>query len=114
MPPPEPRSSTTSPGARSASAVGFPHPSDASTASSGIPQTSVASYRLRVTGSEPDPPQQDTDPPPQFPACLVCSTWRAIAPYFACTVSFNASLIRSSGLKCNQKKLMYRARKNQG
>ena len=35
MPPPEPRSSTVSPSRRSATAVGFPQPSDARTAASG-------------------------------------------------------------------------------
>ena len=35
IPPPEPRSSTVSPGASSASAVGLPHPSEAATASTG-------------------------------------------------------------------------------
>ena len=35
IPPPEPRSSTVSPGASSASAVGLPQPSEAATASTG-------------------------------------------------------------------------------
>ena len=36
IPPPDPRSSTVSPGFSCANAVGLPHPSDANTASSGI------------------------------------------------------------------------------
>ena len=55
MPPPEPRSRTTSPGFNCASAVGFPHPSEASMASSGICPACEGSYRLEVIGSQPEP-----------------------------------------------------------
>ncbi len=67
MPPPEPRSSTVSPGCNSASAVGLPQPSDACSAVSGTSPAWVASYRAEVIGSQqlarsgalpqqPDPP----------------------------------------------------------
>ena len=64
MPPPEPRSSTISPGFRSARAVGLPHPSDASSAAAGTPAVSPASYRLAVIGSQLSvlAPQQPLDP----------------------------------------------------
>ena len=44
MPPPEPRSSTVSPGRRSATAVGLPHPRLARTAASGSSSAASASY----------------------------------------------------------------------
>src|SRR6266850_1791060 len=37
IPPPDPKSSTTSPACNFASAVGFPHPSEAATAPAGLP-----------------------------------------------------------------------------
>src|SRR6266581_3115267 len=49
IPPPEPRSRTDSPSWRSASAVGLPQPSEASTAPSGKPLVCEASYRLSLT-----------------------------------------------------------------
>src|SRR5216683_2710599 len=52
MPPPEPRSRTTSPGFNLASAVGFPQPSEACSASPGICSFCAASYRLEVIGSQ--------------------------------------------------------------
>src|SRR5271157_191613 len=82
MPPPEPRSRTISPGRNSASAVGFPQPSEAATASAGSAAVSEASYRLRVMGSQP----LSSAPPPQqavFPA----ATCLAAAPYFSFTAS---------------------------
>ena len=48
MPPPEPRSSTVSPGWSSASAVGLPQPSEASTAAEGRSATSSTAYRSLV------------------------------------------------------------------
>src|SRR2546428_9414672 len=54
MPPPEPRSRTVSPGCSAVRAVGLPQPSDASTAPSGSPVVSPASYSCEVMGS----PQQ--------------------------------------------------------
>src|SRR5438445_4036033 len=83
MPPPEPRASTTSPGCSSASAVGLPQPSEASTACSGRVAVSAASYRLALTGSQPS---LAAAPPQQAPPCP-CSTRRAASPYFARTVS---------------------------
>src|ERR1700733_1007617 len=81
MPPPEPRSNTTSPGFRVARAVGFPHPSDASMASSGTCPAWEELYRLDVIGSQPNPlaavaPQQLL--PPIF-------TRKAAWPYFSLT-----------------------------
>src|SRR3974390_3203943 len=48
MPPPDPRSSTVSPGLSSARAVGFPQPSEASTAADGRSATSSTAYRSLV------------------------------------------------------------------
>jgi hypothetical protein len=53
IPPPEPRSSTTSPGFNLANAAGLPQPSKASRASSGICLAWAASYRSEVIGSAP-------------------------------------------------------------
>src|SRR5688572_6680796 len=65
MPPPEPRSRTVSPSCRSASAVGLPQPSEASSASAGMPAVWPASYRSDVIGSQDSDvaPQQPLDPP---------------------------------------------------
>src|SRR6266403_1545543 len=81
MPPPEPRSRTTSPGFNLAKAVGFPQPSEACSASPGTCCICVASYRLEVIGSQADPvasavPQQL----PLFPRSAAC-------PYFSLTIS---------------------------
>src|SRR3989441_12845751 len=85
MPPPEPRSRTVSPGCSSARAVGLPQPSDASTAPSGSPVVSPASYSCEVMGS----PQQLLFSP--------SSTRNAAWPYFSRTVSLmSGPLIRSS------------------
>src|SRR5262249_44653781 len=51
MPPPEPRSRTTSPGWRSARAVGFPHPREARNAVCGTASLSAPQYRFEVIGS---------------------------------------------------------------
>src|SRR5208283_1933399 len=81
MPPPEPRSSTTSPAFRFAKAVGFPQPSEASTASSGSCPVCAASYKLEVIGSAHPllavAPQQEL--PPLF-------TRSAASPYFSLTI----------------------------
>ena len=53
MPPPEPRSSTTSPVFSSASAVGLPHPSDASMASAGIAGGLCLVVEIRGNGIRP-------------------------------------------------------------
>src|SRR6476661_3457308 len=90
IPPPEPRSRTVSPGLSSASAVGLPQPSEASTASAGSPATSAALYRSELIGSQPhgahpSGPQQL----PRSPA----STSVAASAYRARTVSLNESVI---------------------
>src|SRR4029077_601483 len=82
IPPPEPRSSTTSPAFNLASAVGFPHPSEAATASAGSPDFCASSYKFFVMGSHPlnsPPPPQHADPP-----ALTCF---AACPYFCFTTS---------------------------
>ena len=56
MPPPEPRSSTTSPGFSSARAVGFPQPSDASMASAGIAAADIRCERATYVFRYPAPP----------------------------------------------------------
>src|SRR6266705_2628916 len=81
IPPPEPRSRTDSPSWRSASAVGLPQPSEASTAPSGKPLVCEASYRLSVTGSQPHAPLG-----PQLPFSPP-STLIAASAYFSFTVS---------------------------
>src|SRR5579871_3469328 len=81
MPPPEPRSSTISPGWSCASAVGFPQPSDASTASRGSSPVCAALYRFDVIGSQQEHPPE--------------STARAACPYFSFTASLS-SMVRSS------------------
>src|SRR5208282_2476984 len=83
IPPPEPRSRTTSPGFNFANAVGFPHPNEASMASSGTCPACEESYRLDVIGSQRKPlaavaPQQLL--PPDF-------TRNAAWPYFSLTTS---------------------------
>src|SRR6266566_2677807 len=86
MPPPEPRSRTVSPGCSAARAVGLPQPSDASTAPSGSPVVSPASYSCEVMGS-----------PQQLLLFSPSSTRNAAWPYFSRTVSLTSGpLIRSS------------------
>src|SRR5580658_2039055 len=89
MPPPEPRSNTTSPGFSVANAVGFPHPSEASLASSGTCPAWEESYRLEVIGSQPDPldavaPQQPLPP---------LLTRKAAWPYLSLTMSLTSVLL---------------------
>src|SRR5712671_6752230 len=82
IPPPEPRSSTTSPSRSSASAVGLPQPSEASTASAGMVAVSAAVYRLEVIGSSADVPHE----PPQHDDLVPVVTFRAACPYRSRTV----------------------------
>src|SRR6267143_157351 len=86
IPPPEPRSRTTSPGFNFASAVGLPQPREACSASPGTCCICAASYKLEVIGSQPDPlasavPQQL----PLFPLNAAC-------PYFSLTISLMFAL----------------------
>src|ERR1700733_11884618 len=87
MPPPDPRSSTTSPGARDARGVGLPHPMEAKTASAGSPAVWLWSYRSTVIGSRSTPQAQ---PQPQ-PVADPSFTWRAAAPYLSFTISRTVS-----------------------
>src|SRR5258708_6836765 len=84
MPPPEPRSSTVSPGFNSARAVGFPQPSEASTAASGNAPVCAASYSALVMGSTQ--PGEDGDAP-QHALPDPAATRSAAAAYFSFTVS---------------------------
>src|SRR5215472_6325656 len=84
MPPPDPRSSTVSPGLSFASAVGLPQPSEASSASSGIWLICDTSYRLEVIGSQQSGPAGA--PPQQLLPPVVARN--AACPYFSLTTSF--------------------------
>src|SRR5271163_4141669 len=79
MPPPEPRSSTVSPGFKSISAVGLPQPSEARTALSGNALFSVSPYRSFVMGS------QQRSAGSQHATAPLSATLRAIEPYFSRT-----------------------------
>src|SRR6516165_8802513 len=84
MPPPEPKSKTTSPGLSSARVVGFPQPREASRAASGICLIWETSYRFDVIGSQHSglaevAPQQVL--PPTVTRVAAC-------PYFSFTTSF--------------------------
>src|SRR4051812_42062134 len=94
IPPPEPRSRTVSPSWRSARAVGLPQPSDASTAPSGSVLVWETSYRLSLTGSQPQAPLG-----PQLPRSPSI-TFSAASAYFSFTVSLICSLIRSFPAEC--------------
>src|SRR6185312_17380461 len=89
MPPPEPRSSTVSPGLSSARAVGLPHPSDAFTAISGNVLLWESSYKSFVIGSTSA--QQHAEAP-QHELASPADTRRAASPYFSCTISFKLVL----------------------
>lgn len=78
MPPPLPRSSTTSPGFSSASAVGLPQPSEARTAASGTVADSLSLYRSEVIGSW----WQEAAAGPQHEIPFPASALRAASPYF--------------------------------
>src|SRR5437762_1337330 len=95
IPPPDPRSSTTSPGFNLASAVGFPQPSEACSASPGTCSICAASYKLEVMGSQLVPlasavPQQLA----LFPLSAAC-------PYFSLTISLMFALSISSSYVSN-------------
>src|SRR5271165_3525258 len=83
MPPPDPKSSTISPGLSLASAVGFPQPSEANRASSGTCPICATSYRFEVIGSQqsglPGAAPQQLLPP--------LDTLSAACPYFSFTTS---------------------------
>src|SRR5262245_12489904 len=83
MPPPEPKSSTVSPGCSCASAVGFPQPSDAATAFSGTPAICEESYKSLVIGSQ----QERSSAPPPHVATPPKAAFFAAAPYFCFTTS---------------------------
>src|SRR2546428_14076813 len=95
MPPPEPRSKTISPGFKVASAVGFPHPSDALNASSGICTNCDRSYKSDVIGSGPAP-QPQLAPQQELPWL---TTRSAASPYFSFTTSLIFALIHCSYLQ---------------
>ena len=88
MPPPEPRSSTVSPGCNCASAVGLPQPSDASKACSGTSLDCSASYKSDVIGSAPQ--QLLAASAPQQPLAWPCATRVAASPYLLRTISFTS------------------------
>src|SRR5437764_14959627 len=90
MPPPEPRSSTVSPAASAARAVGLPQPRDASTACSGSTATSSSLYKLDVTGSAHVESQQAVVEQ-QEPGSPLPVTLRAAAAYFSRTTARKAS-----------------------
>ena len=94
MPPPDPRSRTTSPGFSLASAVGFPQPSEASTASAGRPSVCFWSYRFTVIGSTaPGTEEQQLGPQQLVPSVAV--TRRAAFPYLSLTTSLMSDMVRS-------------------
>src|SRR5438270_1101314 len=89
MPPPDPRSSTVSPGFNSASAVGLPQPNEAFTAASGSADFCESSYKSRVIGSISVPQQVGAQ---QDPASRE-ATRRAASPYLILTVSLTVSVL---------------------
>src|SRR5258708_6607997 len=95
MPPPDPRSSTVSPGLSWASAVGLPQPSDALTASSGRMLVCDWSYKSLVMGSI-SAPQQAVAPQHELPCPAV--TRRAASPYFSFTTSLMSGVLMSGVL----------------
>src|SRR5215208_2974076 len=93
MPPPLPKSRTTSPGESVARAVGLPHPNEAAPAASGSPPSSSAEYPPPVqstpSASESSPrspadPQHEADPVPS-------STVSAAPAYLSLTLSRSSS-----------------------
>src|SRR6478672_10052523 len=95
MPPPEPRSSTTSPSPRSANAVGLPQPSEARMASFGRQAVSASVYRLDVIGSSTAPPHV----PPQHPDLVPAPTSKAAFPYRSRTVLLMSWVLIESSSK---------------
>src|SRR4051794_36878738 len=101
MPPPEPRSSTVSPGFNWASAVGLPQPREALSALSGSWPASDSSYKLEVIGSQEEaaePVQQDVVEQQSDGIPSPDETRRATFPYF----SFTSSLISTDPPICKQ------------
>src|SRR5208282_759308 len=106
MPPPEPRSSTISPAARLARAVGLPQPSDARSAASGTAAASPSAYRFEVMGSQHSRPDAGLDPQQEEP--LPAATRFAAWPYFSFTTSFTFSeLIKFSFLFSTRSALLH-------
>src|SRR5205823_225887 len=91
MPPPEPRSRTTSPGCNLARAVGLPQPSDAATAFLGNAPFSASPYKSLVIGSQP----LNSAPPPQQAVPPLAARFAA-SPYFCFTASRTSSLLWGS------------------
>src|SRR6185295_7337386 len=92
IPPPDPRSNTVSPSSSVASAVGFPQPRDASTASTGSPAFCRSSYKSAVIGSHASvvAPQHPLDPQ-QLALVADSVTLSAAPPYFFFTSDFRIS-----------------------
>src|SRR5438067_4874772 len=93
MPPPEPKSSTVSPGLSLASAVGLPQPSEAFRAPSGICPACASSYRFELIGSHEasaEPSQQEVCAQQSAGSPLPSMTRRAASPYFSLTISFTS------------------------
>src|SRR5277367_1215046 len=89
IPPPEPRSSTVSPARKSASAVGFPQPSEARSASAGRPSVSLCAYRFEEIGSQQGIALEEHPQPLVSPL----ANRRAASPYFLCTTSLMPSFV---------------------
>src|SRR5438552_3234940 len=92
IPPPEPRSSTTSPSSRAATARGLPHPSEARTAASGRWPSSRALYSPGPKQALPPTPQAQDDPPQQSSsgpsaAMIASSAYLVRTAYFVASVS---------------------------
>src|SRR5436305_12618663 len=96
MPPPEPKSSTTSPGFKLANAVGLPQPRDASRASSGIWLASESVYNFEVMGSQQCWSVAAVAPQQELPPFVTRS---AACPYFSLTTSLISVLIVVSYLQ---------------
>src|SRR5215212_10906638 len=104
MPPPLPRSSTSSPGESVASVVGLPHPKDAAPAAWGSPPSSSAEYPPPVQSTpsasesrprSPAEPQHDDDPAPS-------KADRAAPAYLSLTRSRNNSSPMTLGAPSDQ------------
>src|SRR5258707_3758010 len=91
MPPPDPRSGTVPPGPTCASAVGWPHQSEASIVPSEICRPCAPSYSFEVIGSKERPPAAAA--PQQLLPPLV--TRNAACPYFSFTTSLMLTLTTS-------------------
>src|SRR5215210_691842 len=93
MPPPLPRSSTTSPGESVASAVGLPHPKDAAPAACGSIFSSSAEYPPPVQSTPSASESRPRSPAdPQHEAVPVPSSTVSAAPaYLSLTLSRTSS-----------------------